>query len=101
MAFVVLLFFIIFIQTKAPLLHNICIFITQYCELSVRRNLWLEILEFWACRCYSAYIQRVISFVSAVVQNHKAKKGSFFFQMYSFCLSLRLLLQCNRASFAF
>ena len=49
MAFVVLLFFIIFIQTEASLLHNICIFIAQYCELSARRNLWLEIREFCAC----------------------------------------------------
>lgn len=81
MAFVVLLFFIIFIQTQASLLHNICIFITQYCELSVRRNLWLEILEFWACSHYCAYVQRVSSFVSIVVQNREAQKGSFFFQM--------------------
>lgn len=46
MAFVVLLFFIIFIQTQASLLHNICIFIAQYCQLSARRNLWPEIFEF-------------------------------------------------------
>lgn len=39
MAFVVLLFFIIFIQTQASLLHNICIFITQYCQLSALSNL--------------------------------------------------------------
>lgn len=45
MAFVVLLFFIIFIQTQASLLHNICIFIAQYCELSAQRNLWPEIFE--------------------------------------------------------
>ena len=85
----------------APLLHNICIFIAQYCELSALRNLWFEILEFCACSRYNAYIQRVISFVVVVVQNRKAQKSSFFFQMYSFCLSLRLLLQCNKASFAF
>ena len=39
MAFVVLLFFIIFIPTEASLLHNICIFIAQYCELSAQINL--------------------------------------------------------------
>ena len=101
MAFVVLLFFIIFIQTRAPFLHNICIFIAQYCQLSARRNLWLEILEFLACSSYCVCIQCVMLFVSVAVQNRKAQKGSFFFQMYSFCLSLRLLLQCNRTSFAF
>lgn len=81
MAFVVLLFFIIFIQTQASLLHNICIFITQYCELSVRRNLWLEILEFCACSSYGAYIQCVMWFVHVGVQSCEAQKGSFFFQM--------------------
>ena len=79
MAFVVLLFFIIFIPTEASLLHNICIFIAQYCELSALRNLWFEILEFCACSRYNAYIQRVISFVVVVVQNREAQIGSFFF----------------------
>ena len=40
--------------------YNICISIAQYCELSERRNLWFEILEFWACRCYCAYCQCII-----------------------------------------
>ena len=40
--------------------YNICISIAQYCELSELRNLWLEILEFWACRYYYAYCQYVI-----------------------------------------
>ena len=44
----------------ALLQHNICISIAQYCELSERRNLWFEILEFWACRCYYAYCQCII-----------------------------------------
>ena len=101
MAFVVLLFFIIFIQTQASLLHNICIFIAQYCQLSARRNLWPEIFEFRACSSYYSCIQCVMLFWNVVVQICEAKKGSFFFQMYSFCLSLRFLLQCNRASFAF
>ena len=29
--------------------HNICIYNAQYYDLSARRNLWCEILEFWAC----------------------------------------------------
>ena len=29
--------------------HNICISNAQYYDLSARRNLWCEILEFWAC----------------------------------------------------
>ena len=28
------------ISPEAPLLHNICIFIAQYCQLSAQRNLW-------------------------------------------------------------
>ena len=39
MAFVVLLFFIIYILPEAPLQHNICIFIAQYCQLSALSNL--------------------------------------------------------------
>lgn len=46
MAFVVLLFFIIFIQTQASLLHNICIFIAQYCELSAQRIFSSKFLSF-------------------------------------------------------
>lgn len=34
------------ISPEAPLLHNICIFIAQYCQLSAQRNLWPEIFEF-------------------------------------------------------
>ena len=31
------------------LCHDICISNAQYCHLSAQRNLWREILEFWAC----------------------------------------------------
>ena len=31
------------------LCYDICIFSAQYYDLSAQRNLWCEILEFWAC----------------------------------------------------
>ena len=33
----------------------------QNCELNARRNLWLEILEFCACKCYTAYTQTIVT----------------------------------------
>ena len=39
MAFVVLLFSLYLYKPEASLLHNICIFIAQYCQLSAQRNL--------------------------------------------------------------
>ena len=37
------------------LCHDICISNAQYCHLNAQRNLWCEILEFWAC-CVNFFI---------------------------------------------
>ena len=48
----------------------------QNCELNARRNLWLEIIEFCACRCYVAYTQTIVTIANGSVQEKRMKKAS-------------------------
>ncbi len=94
--------------------YNICISIAQYCELSERRNLWCEILEFWACKCYCAYCQCVICGDERKCAKNRWVKKLHFIPNVLLLLSIRatfamqfgyswlanvVLLQCKEAPF--
>ena len=98
----------------ALLQHNICISNAQYCELSARRNLWCEILEFWACKCYCAYCQCVICGDERKCAKNRWVKKLHFIPNVLLLLSIRatfamqfgyswlanvVLLQCKEAPF--
>lgn len=72
--------------------------IAQNCELSARRNLWVEILEFWACSVI-LFIYSVLCWMWVEMRNfYKHKSSPFRCKRTPFALRLYLFCNAKRAS---
>ena len=84
---------------------NICISNAQYYELNALRNLWCEILEFWAFRAISLIHSRLCNLWEKCVNERVVKvallrchSACFTIQYFNYCLAIAPLWDCKSSA---